>query len=303
LVLDIVIVNYRSTDHLLHCLGSVYNSLQGLPAHIFVQDNASEDGVDRVVSMFPEVRLSKNDRNLGFARAVNNGLRQGSGPYILLLNPDSLVGDGLFEATLKYMQKNPQVGILGPKILNADGSTQGSARSFPDAFTGLFGRSSVLSRLFPRNPLSRRYMLTTASDGITPMHVDWVSGACMVVRRKAFEAVGPMDERFFMYWEDADWCRRMWRKGWKVVYFPASKVIHYAGRSSSEKPVRSAYEFHKSSFKLFNKHARFTYRLMSPLVALGLAMRFCLVVTVSGLRRLVRDKDQEGIKHACKHAG
>jgi hypothetical protein len=253
--------------------------------------------------MFPEVVLSKSARNVGFARAVNNGLRQGRAPYILLVNPDSLVGDGLFEAALKYMEENPGVGILGPKILNADGSTQTSARSFPNAFTGLFGRSSVLSRLFPHNPLSRRNMLTMASDGVTPMQVDWVSGACMVVRRQAFEDVGPMDERFFMYWEDADWCRRMWRKGWKVVYFPVSEVIHYAGESSSEEPVRSAYEFHRSSFKLFNKHGRLAYRLMSPLVAFGLGMRLCLVVAMGGLRRLVRQNYQGGDKRKFKRAG
>jgi len=253
--------------------------------------------------MFPEVVLFKSARNVGFARAINNGLRQGRAPYILLVNPDSLVGDGLFEAALKYMEENPGVGILGPRILNADGSIQTSARSFPNAFTGLFGRSSVLSRLFPHNPLSRRNMLTMASDGITPMQVDWVSGACMVVRRQAFENVGPMDERFFMYWEDADWCRRMWGKGWKVVYFPVSEVIHYAGGSSSEKPVRSAYEFHKSSFKLFNKHARLAYRLMSPLVAFGLGMRLCLVVAMGGLRRLVKQNYQEGGKRTFKRAG
>jgi GT2 family glycosyltransferase len=277
-------VNYNSTDHLLRCLGSIYDASKKTPIKTFVQDNASEDGVDRVLSMFPKVILAKNSFNMGFARAVNRGLRQGSALYKLLLNPDSLVAKGFFEVTLKYMEANREVGVLGPGILNDDGSIQGSARSFPNPLTGLFGRSSLFSRLFPHNALSRRNVLTTASDGNTPMEVDWVSGACMVVRRSAIDDVGLMDERFFMYWEDADWCRRMWEKGWKVVYFPAARVVHSVGASSSTRPLRSLYHFHISSFKLFNKHARAALRILSPFVAFGLALRFGLVAMSRALR-------------------
>lgn len=178
--MDIVIVNYNSTDYLLRCLRSVYDSLKELPARVIVQDNASEDGIERVQAMFPRVVLTKNNYNMGFSKAVNKGLERGAAPYLALLNPDTYVIPGFFESVLRYMEENPDVGIIGPKILNGDGSVQGSARGFPTPFTGLFGRSTLLTKWFPKNPLTRQNVLTTRSDGITSMEVDWVSGACMV---------------------------------------------------------------------------------------------------------------------------
>ena len=195
---DIIIVNYRSTDYLLGCLRSIYNSLQQFPVKIFIQDNASEDGVDRVKTAFPQVILSKNSYNMGFSKAINSALKQSNSPYAVLLNPDSYVMDGFFEPIIHYMENNPQVGIVGPKIFDHDGSIQGSARSFPTPLTALFGRSSLFTRFFPNNPITRANILTTISDGRTPMKVDWVSGACMIVRRKAVDDIGLMDERFFM---------------------------------------------------------------------------------------------------------
>jgi GT2 family glycosyltransferase len=230
--LDIIIVNHNSTDYLLSCLSSIYDSLQGLPAKIFVHDNASEDDVDRVNEMFPKVLLSKNSFNMGFSKAANNALKQSTAPYVVLLNPDTYVAHGFFEWVLRYMEENPDVGIIGPKILNRDGSVQGSARSFPTPLTAFFGRNSLLTRWFPNNRVTRQNVLTTGSDGVSPMGVDWVSGACMVVRKNAIDDVGFMDERFFMYWEDVDWCKRMWHSGWKVVYFPQASIVHYVGGSS-----------------------------------------------------------------------
>ena len=207
--IDIIIVNYNSTDYLLRCLNSIYDALQKLPVKIFVQDNASEDDVDRVNAMFPDVLLSKNSYNMGFSKAANNAMKQSAAPYIVLLNPDTYVMSGFLESALRYMEENPHVGILGPGILNSDGSVQGSARSFPTPLTAFFGRSSLLTKWFPDNRITRQNVLTTRSDGVTPMEVDWVSGACMVVRRSAVDDVGLMDESYFLYWEDADWCRRM----------------------------------------------------------------------------------------------
>ncbi|MCK4486041.1 MAG: glycosyltransferase [Desulfobacterales bacterium] len=283
-LLDIIIVNYNSTDYLLHCLRSVYDSLKELPARVIVQDNASEDGVGRVQGMFPQVILTKNNYNMGFSKAVNKGLKQGAAPYAVLLNPDAYVMPGFFECVLRYMGENPDVGIIGPKILNGDGSVQGSARAFPTPFTGLFGRSTLLTKWFPKNPLTRRNVLTTKSDGISPMEVDWVSGACMVVRREALDDVGLIDERFFMYWEDADWCRRMWEKGWKVVYFPQATIVHYVGGSSDKALFRSNLEFHKSSYRLFEKHTKPSFWLLTPLVIGGLGVRLSLVLFSNGMR-------------------
>ena len=272
--LDIIIVNYNSTGYLLSCLRSVYDSLQGLPVKVFVQDNASEDDVNRVNEMFPKVLLSKNSYNMGFSKAANNAMKQSAAPYVVLLNPDTRVTHGFFECILRYMEENPDVGIIGPKILNRDGSVQGSARSFPTPLTAFFGRNSLLTRWFPDNRITRQNMLTTGSDGVTPMAVDWVSGACMMVRKKAIDDVGFMDERFFMYWEDVDWCKRMWHSGWKVVYFPQASIVHYVGGSSEKLVLRSVFEFHKSCCQLFNKYTKFPLSVVSPLVFWGIALRF-----------------------------
>jgi GT2 family glycosyltransferase/glycosyltransferase involved in cell wall biosynthesis len=236
-----------------------------------------------VKAEFPQVIFSKNSYNMGFAKAINIVLKQSNSPYIALLNPDTYVMDDFFEPILSYMEEHPQVGIVGPKILNRDGSVQGSARVFPTPFTALFGRNSLLSRWFPNNLITRKNVLTIRSDGITPMEVDWVSGACMVVRRKAVDDVGLMDERFFLYWEDADWCKRMWEKGWKVVYFPQDSIVHYVGGSSTQAFLKSSFEFHKSSYKLFEKHNKASFWFMKPLAITGISLRLCLVVISNGI--------------------
>ena len=227
--------------------------------------------------MFPKAILSKNSYNMGFSKAANNALKESTAPYIVLLNPDTYVTHGFFERVLRYMEENPDVGIIGPKILNRDGSVQGSARSFPTPLTAFFGRNSLLTRWFPNNRITRQNMLTTGSDGVSPMGVDWVSGACMVVRKNAIEDVGLMDERFFMYWEDVDWCKRMRRSRWKVVYLPQATIVHYVGGSSDKLVIRSVFEFHKSCYRLFDKYTKFPLSVTSPLVFLGIALRFFFV--------------------------
>jgi len=280
-VLDIVIVNYNSTDDLVCCLRSIYDSLRKISARVIIQDNASDDDVDRVYATFPQVELSKNNHNIGFAKAINNALRQSAAPYVVLLNPDTQISTGFFESILGYMEKNADVGIVGPKILDSDGTTQGSARAFPTLFTGLFGRNTFLSKCFPNNPITRANMLTSKCDGKTPIAVGWVSGACMVVRQTAIDDVGLMDPRFFLYWEDADWCRRMWQKGWKVVYHPIPTVVHSVGTSSSTKPARSLIEFHKSCYRLFDKYNRTSFKLINPLVAAALALRLVMSIVLN----------------------
>ena len=124
-------------------------------------------------------------------------------------------------------------------------------------------------------------MLTTKSDGRTPMEVDWVSGACILLRRQALNDVGYLDERFFIYWEDTDWCRRMWQKGWKVVYFPQTTVLHHLGGSTRKKPIRSIFEFHKSVYRLFTKYNKPSLRFLNPLVIGALSLRLTLLLFVN----------------------
>jgi len=177
---------------------------------------------------------------------------------------------------MRYLNQNPSVGVVGPKVLNEDGSVQGSARSFPSPLTALFGRASLFTRWFPENPISKKNILTDRSDGVTPMEVGWVSGACMALRRKAIVDVGLLDERFFLFWEDADWCKRMWEAGWKVVYYPQASVKHLIGGSSQRSRFRSTVEFHKSAYRLFAKHANGAQRFAIPLAMGALGVRLLL---------------------------
>ena len=292
-MIDIVIVNFNSTDYLLECLQSIYADIEGLPAAIWIEDNGSVDGIDRITNQFPDVMLTRNKKNLGFAAAVNQSLKKGNAPYVVLLNPDSRILKGFFNNIIPFMEQNSQVAIAGPRIMDEDGSVQGSARAFPTPLTALFGRSSLFSRIFPNNPITSANILTNRSDGIHPMEVDWVSGACMVIRRKAVHAVGYFDERFFMYWEDADWCKRMWNGGWKVVYYPPANIIHHVGVSSSQHFSKSRFEFHKSVYLLFEKYSPATPWLIKVMVIASLFTRFGLLIMLNGISRCT------GIQDAC----
>ena len=298
-LVDVIIVNYNSTDSLLACIGSIYDSIQEMPINIYVIDNSSNDGVDRVKSLYPEVCLTKNPSNIGFGRAVNIGIKHTKAPYTLILNPDTLLLEGFFDTALRYMKENQDVGILGPKILDPDGSIQGSARSFPTPLTAFFGRKSLLTQLFPKNRFTRQNILTFESDGTSPMEVDWVSGACFFARREALEEVGYMDERFFMYWEDADLCRRMWNGGWKILYFPKCAVIHYVGVSSEQLVFRSVFEFHKSIYLLNEKYFKPSLWFIKPLIIAVFSLRLGFVFASNGIQvwhknqRLVRLREKE----------
>jgi GT2 family glycosyltransferase len=287
-LLDVIIVNFNSTNYLLRCVQSIYGNASRLGGEIYVQDNGSQDEAGRVVKHFPDVVLTMHGRNVGFAKAVNAAIKKSTAPYLLILNPDTYAAEGSLEDILDFMEGNPDVAIVGPKILNWDGSIQASARAHPTASTTLFGRSSLLSKWFPSNPWTKRNLLTANSNGSDPMDVDWVSGACMVVRRKAISDVGCLDERFFMYWEDADWCRRMWQKGWRVVYLPLCPFVHFVGGSSHARPTRSIVEFHKSVYRLFEKHNTRYPAIIKPLVIGGLALRLCAVMVMNGMRILMK---------------
>jgi GT2 family glycosyltransferase len=228
------------------------------------------------------VEAKKNKVNVGFAGAVNRAIRESSSPYLVILNPDTIIHGDFFKEALKFMEKNPDVSIIGPKIMDSDGTVQGSARSFPTPLTAIFGRSSFLTRFFPKNPISRQNILTADTDSQNAIPVDWVSGACMIVRRSAIERVGLMDERFFMYWEDADWCRRMADAGFKVMYYPLISMTHHIGKSSKTRFFRSAFDFHWSAFKLYRKYTPvIKFIMMQPILIPGLMIR-CMIVILRG---------------------
>ena len=276
MMVDIILINYNSTIQLLQCLVSIYRHIDDDVKAIYIIDNNSSDAAVQLLTDLPKVNLTVLPRNIGFASAVNIGIKKSSSPYTMLLNPDTSFNMDIIGPMVAYLNDHERVGIIGPKILNYDGSIQGSARSFPSFFTGLFGRTSLFSRIFPKNRMTKKNIITMP-DTIETTFVDWVSGACMLIRRKAIEEVGGLDERFFMYWEDADWCKRMWKKRWGVVYYQKASIYHSVGQSSRSKPIRPIWEFHKSAYRLYEKYARGMEVILQPFVFLALAMRFYLL--------------------------
>ncbi|MCK5853358.1 glycosyltransferase, partial [bacterium] len=181
--IDIIIVNYNSTDYLLKCLFSIYDALdKNISATVYVFDNASTDNLDILSEAFPHINLVKSNKNIGFAKAVNYLISKTTASEILILNPDTIVNKGFFKSMLSFMIKNPDVGIAGPKIFESNGNVQGSARSFPRPMTALFGRNSIMTKLFPNNRLTIKNILNRELSGDAPIKVDWISGACMMVR-------------------------------------------------------------------------------------------------------------------------
>lgn len=285
--LDVIIVNYKSRDYAVRCLESVFSHLNGFLEEVYLIDNASEEDLEGIAEKFPRCTIVFNEKNIGFAAGVNIGLIKSTAPYIMIINPDAYITGGSVGALLEWMESRPNVGIMGPHICSPDGTIQGSARGFPTGFTGLFGRSSFLSRFLPNNSITRRNVTTWKAGGSMAVDVDWVSGACMVVRRKAMRDVGFLDEHFFMYWEDADWCRRMWRKKWRVVYHIGLSVIHSAGKSSRIVPLKSLVYFHKSAYYLFCKYSGGFIWILAPLVLVGLFSRLVCCLLMDRLRRRI----------------
>lgn len=284
MTVGIVIVTFRCRDLALAALRSVERFVPDLLASTVVVDNASFDGtVQAVREAFPTVRVIEHRRNLGFAAAVNRGIEAlPAASVIALLNPDAeLLDDGLLAAAA-YLEASPDVGVLGGRILNPDGTIQPSARAFPSHRNALFNRHSLLTRLFPRNPWSRRYLMTDWShDDIRP--VDWVSGAFMLIHRRALDAVGRFDDGYFFSIEDVDFCRRVHDAGLQVHYFPRASVRHRVGGSSRRAVYRAMAGHHQGMWRYYRKHFRGSLPL-HVVTAVGIAARFTLHATSYTLR-------------------
>ncbi|GJQ20360.1 MAG: hypothetical protein HBSIN02_07150 [Bacteroidia bacterium] len=280
---SVVIVNYNVRAFLQQALTSLFRALKGISAEVFVVDNASEDGSAAMVrSRFPGVRLLLNKSNIGFARANNLALRKARGRFLLLLNPDTVVQEDTIRIMLDFFSTHPDAGCAGCTILNPDGTFQlACRRSFPTAWTA-FTRISGLSALFPRSKVFGRYNLTYLSpDEI--YEVDAVSGSFMMVRREAYEAVGGLDEDFFMYGEDLDWCYRIKQAGWKTYYVPATRIIHYKGESTRRSSIDEVRMFYDAMHIYVAKHLQGS-RLVNLLLRLGIAVSSRLAAVRHALR-------------------
>jgi GT2 family glycosyltransferase len=252
--LSVVVVNYRSKTVLIECLASLEVDTGGIRRETFVVDNDPEDGaLEALARAYPRALGVANPENVGFARAVNQGIAATTGEFVLIINPDCFVERGTVAALMGYLRTHPRTGVVGPRMVGREGKLQYSARGFPDHFTFIFNRYSLLTRLFPHNPFSQRYLLSDW-DHRAVRAVDWLSGACLMVRRAAIDEVGPMDEAYFMFNEDVDWCRRMKLAGWEVVYVPEGVVRHDIGASRRKVASKVIIERHRGMIHYFHKH-------------------------------------------------
>jgi N-acetylglucosaminyl-diphospho-decaprenol L-rhamnosyltransferase len=258
--LSIVILNYNTRDHLRACLHALQaegsTSLAGgaIDCEVMVVDNASSDSsADMVAADFPWVQLIRSPRNGGFAFGNNQALQGCRGRAVLILNPDTLMPPGGIAGLMDRLEDHPEAGVIGPKLLRPDGSMHlACRRSFPTPAVAFY-RISGLSRLFPKSPRFGRYNLSYVDPDL-PIEVDSVCGACMLVRRTVIDRVGLLDERFFMYGEDLDWCLRTRLMGWTVRYEPGIVVHHQHGASSRKRALRTTYHFFRAMDLFYRKH-------------------------------------------------
>jgi N-acetylglucosaminyl-diphospho-decaprenol L-rhamnosyltransferase len=289
--LSIVILNYNTREHLRTCLSALRPECTA-DVEVLVVDNASTDGSAEIVeSEFPWVTLIRSPRNGGFAFGNNQALRRARGDAVLLLNPDTLMPAGGLAALRERLAAHPEAGIVGPKLLKPDGGMHlACRRSFPTPPVAFY-RVSGLSRLFPRSHVFGRYNLTYL-DPDQPMEVDSVCGACMLVRRAVIENVGLLDERFFMYGEDLDWCLRAHHAGWTVRYEPSVVVRHQHGAASSQRPVRTTVHFFRAMDLFYRKHY---VRRYHPLVTGLVRMAIYGALAISVFRTLLTTPSQRRV--------
>ncbi|MCS7220659.1 MAG: glycosyltransferase family 2 protein [Anaerolineae bacterium] len=268
--LSVLIVNWNVAPLLRRCLTSIAAS-PGVSVHaaegalqieLIVVDNASSDeSLAMLAHEFPWAQVIRNPVNVGFTRANNQALTRARGRYVLFLNPDAeVVGDAL-PTMVHYMEAHPDVGALGPQLRYPDGQIQPSRRRFPTLATA-FLESTLLHQWWPNNPVAHRYYLADQPDD-REQEVDWLVGACLLVRREAIEQVGSFDERYFMYSEELDWCRRARAAGWRIVYLPTAQVIHHEGKSSEQAMAARHIHFNTSKVLYFRKyHGHFAAELV-----------------------------------------
>ena len=233
---------------------SIYAETKQIPFDIWVVDNNSKDASFSMIRRnFPQVNLIENKENTGFARANNQAIAKCTGDYILILNPDTLILQNVLEKVVNFMGENPTVGICGCKVLNEDRTLQlACRRSIPTPGVAFF-RLTGLSKLFPNSKIMAKYNLTYLGPD-RPHEVDAVSGAFLMIRRKVVDNIGKLDERFFIYGEELDWCLRAKKAGWKVMYYPNAEIIHYKGECSKSNSRKATFEFYRSMYLFHKKH-------------------------------------------------
>ncbi len=270
--LSVIIVSYNVRHFLENALNSINRAMKNIEGEIFVVDNHSDDDSPEMIrEKFPDIHLIVNEKNLGFAAANNAALRRAKGEFIVLINPDTVVQEDTFTSLINFLSKNETVGLVGCKILNPDGTLQlACRRSFPTpwiAFTKVFG----LSSLFPKSKIFGKYNLTYL-DPDKSYEVDAVSGSFIFLRKRVYDQVGNLDDNFFMYGEDLDWCFRIQKAGWKIFYYPETQIIHYKGESTRRSNIDELKTFYDAMHVFVRKHLSHSL-LISSILRLGIVFR------------------------------
>jgi GT2 family glycosyltransferase len=251
--LSITICSWNAVDDLRACLQSLRERAGELNFEVIIVENNSEDGSgEMALAEFPEFKTLVQTQNLGFTGGHNLAREHVKGRHWFLLNSDTVVHPTALRKMVEYADSNPTVGVIGPKLLNLDGSLQYSCRKFPNPVAALF-RNTLLGRIFPNNKYTKQYLMKDFNHSDTS-EVDWVSGAAILVTEKALPALQRLDPEFYMYCEDVDLCWRAWKSGFKVAYLPSAEVMHIIGRSTDKAPNRMIWRFHKSMLLFYRKH-------------------------------------------------
>ena len=285
--LFIVIVNWNTKALLLDCIASIYKTVKNISFEIWLVDNASNDGsVETVESIYPDIRVIQNKKNMGFACANNQALHRMQGSYALLINTDTVLTEGSIEEIYNFMENSPETGMAGGQLLNHDGSKQNSIANFPNLFSLLFNET-LLQVLFPKKfPGKRR-------KNVGPIEVDSCIGACLMVRKKAMEDVGLLDENYFFFFEETDWAHRMKQAGWKVCFVPSAGIFHFQGQSVGH-DIRSRIMFYRSRYIYFKKWHHSSYALICLIIFIRLLINTGLslagVLATLGLQTGLRKK-------------
>jgi GT2 family glycosyltransferase len=287
-VVSVVIVSWNAREYLEQCLTSLSVEVCRYPMEIIVVDNASTDGSPECVeSRFPHVRVVRNATNLGFAKANNIGISHSRGRYLCFINSDVKVLKDCVTHLVDYCEQQSDVGMVGPRLFGGDGELQRSCRGAPTLWN-MFCRTLALDTLFPKMKVFAGYSLAYwPHEVVRP--VDILSGCFWLVRKEALARVGLLDESFFMYGEDMDWCKRFWAAGWKVVFVPTAEAIHYGGASSANAPVRFFIEMQRADLQYWKKHhsgpAVVVYFLLSCLHLMLRAVGYTLAMCFAKERR------------------
>ena len=283
--LSIIIVSWNVRELLRDCLHSLCETAGDLRLQIIVVDGASADGsADMVAGAFPEVELVRCDENVGFPRGNNMGLARATGRYLLLLNPDTIVQPGALQTLLAYLEAHADVGLVGAQLLNPDGSIQHSRYRFPRLSTGFF-ESTWLQPYAPQRLLDHYYLRDQPSD--RPVEADWLNGACLFTRREIAATIGGLDEAYFMYSEELDWCRRLKTAGWRIVYVPEAQIIHYVGQSSEQAVTARHINFNRAKLRYFRKYHG---ALAAGLLRLFLLKSYLWQILVEGAKGMAGHK-------------